>query len=98
VSKEQLKEKNLRTLREIELEKDVAAPATQIVSKPNPRSKSILKNKLAGSGIGAIDLGIKEPLNIGRESHLIDKLKNIEGKIITSNHSLGGSSKSIKEV
>lgn len=98
VSKEQLKEKDIRTLREIEMEKDVGAPASQIVAKPNPRSKSILKNKLAGSGLGAVQLGVKEGL-LGRESHLIEKLKNIDGKVISSNHSLeGGSNKSLKEV
>ena len=47
VSREQNKEKYLTTFKEIEMENDKPAPAMNIISKPNNRSKSILKNKMS---------------------------------------------------
>lgn len=47
ISKEQAKEKFLKTSKEIELDDDSKQnlKTAKIVAKPNPRSKSILKNR-----------------------------------------------------
>jgi hypothetical protein len=100
VSKEQLKEKYLRTSKEIEADKDTPpTPASTIVAKPTNRTKSILKNR--ASTLFVESNPAKQDKNIygGRDSKFVDRIKNIDGKIIASNHSLElGSSKSIREV
>lgn len=80
------------------MDKDEPAPTTNIVAKPSTRSKSILKNK---TGVSIL---IQEPSEIvqeqkygGRQSRFIEKIKDIDGKIISSQKSLG-SEKGPKEV
>lgn len=97
VSKEQSKEIYLRTFKEIEEEHDAPVPATKVVAKPNPRSKSILKNKQSSI---AANVETQPPATTnygGRESRLVDCIKDIDGKMITSGHSIG-SEKGIREV
>lgn len=78
------------------MENDVAAPASKIVAKANPRSKSILKNKLTSPLASLATAENKD--NYGtRDSRLLDKVKDIDGKMITSAHSIG-SEKGCKEV
>ncbi len=94
VSKQQMQEKYSRISKEIELEEDVAAPANKIVAKPSNRCKSILKNKSSVQNNFIPDS--KETCPV-RESKFIDKLKNIDGKVISSNHSIEtGSNKNIR--
>jgi hypothetical protein len=66
------------------------------VAKPNPRSKSILKNRNITS-IMVNDKIESKDLYIGRDSKLIDRIKNIDGKLITTSHEIG-SEKGVKEV
>ena len=63
------------------MEKDVPAPAKNIVVKPNTRSKSILKNKNSIFGQSNLLLTQNKDVYLDRESKLIEKLKDIdEGK------------------
>jgi len=71
---------------------------TNIVVKTGGRSKSILKNRNANSLIQVEQLDKKDKYG-GRDSNFVEKIKNIDGKVISSNHSLEiGSEKGIKEV
>ena len=89
ISKEQAKEKFLKTSKEIEMDDDSKqnSKTAKIVAKPNPRSKSILKNRNVTSIIVNDKTQIKEKYG-GRESVLVDKIKNIDGKVITSSQSV----------
>jgi hypothetical protein len=78
------------------MENDVPAPASKIVAKANPRSKSILKNKQS-TLIANSTAPEQKDIYGGRESRLVDKVKDIDGKMITSAHSIG-SEKGVKEV
>ena len=97
VSKEQNREKYEKTFKEIEMENDAEAPATKIVAKAATRSKSILKNNKKESIFVNEVAEKKEDSYGGRESRFVDKIKDIDGKIITSNRSIG-SEKGVREV
>lgn len=72
---------------------EVPVKATNIVVKNTGRSKSILKNRFNPSII-VPEMEDRMAKYGGRESKLIERLKNIDGKMISSNHSLEpGSSK-----
>ena len=91
-----MREKYCRVSKEIELEKDVPAAASKIVAKTNNRCKSILKNKCSIQNSFSQEDEESYPV---RESKLIDKLKNIDGKVISSNHSIeAASSQNVREV
>jgi len=80
------------------MENDKPAPALNIVSKPNNRSKSILKNKK--SVLVPSELQPQKPQEQnygGRESRFLEKIKDIDGKMISSVKSIG-SEKGVKEV
>lgn len=79
------------------MENDVPAPASKVVAKPNPRSKSILKNKQTPSLINSTPVQDQKEIYGGRESRFVENVKNIDGKMITSSHSIG-SEKGLREV
>lgn len=95
ISKAQAKEMYLKTYRELEAD-DCAPPAkaSNIVVKGAQRSKSILKNRL--NNVSVILPEEKGERWGGRESKLVERLKDIDGKMITSNHSLEHAGKEVE--
>jgi hypothetical protein len=87
ISKAQAKELYLKTFREIEADESAPPPkASNIVVKGAPRTKSILKNRM--NNVSVILPEDKTEKWGGRESKLLERVKDIDGKMITSNHSL----------
>jgi hypothetical protein len=72
------------------MDKEEPTVASKIVAKTGTRSKSILKNK---SNVSILNQPLQEISQEqkygGRESRFIEKIKDIDGKVITSQRSIG---------
>ena len=72
------------------MDNEEPTPATNIVAKNNTRSKSILKNKINTSILNQPMTEVAQEQKYGgRESRFVEKVKDIDGKMISSQRSIG---------
>lgn len=82
---EPINDKAMRTFKEIEGDDDEEENMPSITIKPPTRSRSILKNRGTTSiFVHEEDKETRRSRYLGRESHILEKLKDIDGKLIRS--------------